>query len=416
LTSPLLGLLVLSSLSGCRQNDNAKAAKSEKPAELVAVPQETNLLAVHLTPKAEQRLGITTAPVERKSVSRRRTYGGIVTVPPGKTVIVSAPLAGTLAAPDEGQIPVPGSTVQAGQSVFKFVPLLTPDRHVPSPADRVQMANAQASIVSSQLLAEGDVKRGEAEVEAARIALERAQQLLSDGVGSQKAVDEAVAVKSVAEKTLEAATQRKKLLDQLSIETEGGKATPVDITAPESGVLRNMPSSRGQTVAAGEPLFEIVNLSAVWIRVPIYVGEISDIDRAASAAVSSLDSGQQTPLSAEPVEAPPTADELSSTADLYYQLANGSGTFKPGERLSVSLPLRGEAESLVVPAAAILHDVDGGTWVYVKAGEHEFRRQRVSLRFLQDDLAVLARGPEVGTPVVVDGTAELFGTEFGTGK
>jgi len=48
----------------------------------------------------------------------------------------------------------------------------------------------------------------------------------------------------------------------------------------------------------------------------------------------------------------------------------------------------------------------------VNSAEHEFRRERVSTRFTTEDLAVLDLGPEVGTPVVVDGVAELFGTEF----
>ena len=54
--------------------------------------------------------------------------------------------------------------------------------------------------------------------------------------------------------------------------------------------------------------------------------------------------------------------------------------------------------------------------MYVKSGETEFRRERVAVAFTTDELAVLTLGPDVGTPVVVDGAAELFGTEFGAGK
>ena len=379
-------------------------------------PDETNLLVVQLTPRAEQRLGITTATVMRQTVLRRRSYGGIVTIPPGQTVVVSAPVAGTLAAPDGGPIPTPGSLVEMGDPVFKFVPMLSPERYVPSPAERVQMANAKAGLVSSQLLADGDVKRGRAEVEAAVIALERAQQLLRDGAGSQKAVDEANATKDVAEKSLEAALKRKQLLDQLTLDSESGTATPIEITAPDSGVLRNLSSARGQTVSSGEALFEIVDLESIWVRVPVYVGELDELDLKADALVTRLDADELPVKTASPVTAPPTADALSSTADLYYEMPNEQGMLRPGERLSVSLPRRESMESLVVPEAAILHDVDGGTWVYMNSGEQEYRRQRVMLRFFQDGHAVLAEGPDVGTEVVVDGAAELFGTEFGTGK
>jgi hypothetical protein len=64
----------------------------------------------------------------------------------------------------------------------------------------------------------------------------------------------------------------------------------------------------------------------------------------------------------------------------------------------------------------VLRDIHGTAWVYVQSGEQEFRRQRVSVVFNTESLAVLSLGPEIGTPVVVDGAAELFGTEFGAGK
>ena len=80
------------------------------------------------------------------------------------------------------------------------------------------------------------------------------------------------------------------------------------------------------------------------------------------------------------------------------------------------MPLRGETQSLVVPRAAILRDIHGNAWVYVNSASHEFRRHRVEVEFTTSELAVLSQGPEVGTPVVVDGVAELFGTEFGAGK
>ena len=80
------------------------------------------------------------------------------------------------------------------------------------------------------------------------------------------------------------------------------------------------------------------------------------------------------------------------------------------------LPLEGQAESLVIPRAAVLRDIHGVAWVYVNSAEHTFERHRVEVHFTTKDTAVLSRGPTVGTKIVVDGAAELFGTEFGAGK
>ena len=71
---------------------------------------------------------------------------------------------------------------------------------------------------------------------------------------------------------------------------------------------------------------------------------------------------------------------------------------------------------LIVPAASILFDVNGGAWVYLVTGEHKYSRQRVRLNRVAGDEAYLDQGPAVGSQVVVAGAAELFGTEFGSGK
>ena len=62
-----------------------------------------------------------------------------------------------------------------------------------------------------------------------------------------------------------------------------------------------------------------------------------------------------------------------------------------------------------------MHDAQGGTWVYEQTKPHTYVRRRVDLSRVQGDLAILARGPAPGTVVVIEGAAELFGTEFGAG-
>jgi multidrug efflux pump subunit AcrA (membrane-fusion protein) len=151
--------------------------------------------------------------------------------------------------------------------------------------------------------------------------------------------------------------------------------------------------------------------------VPVYVGLIDDFRQGVPVEVTRFGhDGGEAKFAASPVQAPPAADPLSSTADLYFRVANESQRLRPGERVAVSLPLNSSSEALVVPVNAILYDIHGGTWVYQKVGERRFRRARVFVERTTADFAILSRGLEVGTEVVVDGSAELFGTEFGTGK
>ena len=408
----LLALFCLAATSGC----GAKSTSKEKtaPAKLEH-PNEGDIYRIVLTPKAEQRLQISTAPVEQKPMPRTRTVGGLIMIPDGAAVLVTAPVTGTLKTAQEAAPPIAGTTVAANQTVFQLMPLLAPEREVPSAAERVSMANAMASLLSSQIIADGEVQQGKAQLEAAQIALTRSQKLLKDKVGSQRDVDDAVARFDLAEKTLAAAEARKQQLDQLTLEAESVPAIEVPVTTPQAGMLRNVTSSVGQVVSIGAPLFEVVKLNTMWLRIPIYPGLIAEVDRQRAAQVRKLgqDSAQ---ISVRPIAAPPSADVLASSVDIFYELDNEDANFSPGEPVEVVLPLKGRQESLVVPRAAILRDIHGMAWVYVNSAEHEFRRHRVEVDFTTEESAVLSEGPTAGTAVVVDGVAELFGTEFGAGK
>ncbi|MCE9567251.1 MAG: efflux RND transporter periplasmic adaptor subunit [Planctomycetes bacterium] len=395
-----------------------------------------------LTADAEKQLALKTGKVERKPMPRRRAYGGELVVPPGRAVVVSSPLAGTLQVadpvlnatmaicgpiaatlpPSHDAIPVAGKVVHRGRPVLYLLPILDP----------VGSANLTATRVD----ADGQVQSATEQLKAAEIALERAKKVLAGGAGSQRMVDEAQALVDVAVKTLEAATTRRNLLARVVGELESGGAAPVVIDAPADGFLRTVSALPGQSVPAGAALFEVVNLDQVWVRVPVYVGELPDIDPKHSAEIGSMTDRTGDPTrTASPVSALPAANPLTGTADLFYSLDNrrcifeeaimGFGActishrdvlYSPGERVGVSVALKGSATSLTVPWAAVVYDYHGGAWVYQKTADKTYSRRRVIVWFVTGRTAVLTDGPPVGTEVVTDGAAELFGTETGFSK
>jgi hypothetical protein len=69
----------------------------------------------------------------------------------------------------------------------------------------------------------------------------------------------------------------------------------------------------------------------------------------------------------------------------------------------------------VIPYAAVLYDPEGETWAYTNPEPLVFVRHRLTVEYIDGDLAILLDGPPSGTPVVTVGAAELFGTEFEVG-
>ena len=69
----------------------------------------------------------------------------------------------------------------------------------------------------------------------------------------------------------------------------------------------------------------------------------------------------------------------------------------------------------VVPYSAVLYDSSSNTWVYTNPQSLVYVRQSIKVDYFDGDQAILLDGPNVGTPVVTVGAAELFGTEFEAG-
>src|SRR5262249_8139507 len=87
-----VALLLASSLAtGCGRQGEA-AGKRGPPAKVAHPVKEGDLNTVVLTPEAEKRLGVETAPAEQRSVRRMQSYGGEITLPTNALLTVSAPV------------------------------------------------------------------------------------------------------------------------------------------------------------------------------------------------------------------------------------------------------------------------------------------------------------------------------------
>lgn len=379
------------SLSSLACGGNAPAAeKAVPPAKVTGGVSEAALTTVTLSPEASRRLGIDTASIEQRGVTRTRSVGGEVIPAGGAQSTVTAPVAGTLEA---GGSSTAGASVSRGTVVMRLVPFAPAERDVRIEAERVVNEARGRQVLASQ-------------------RVDRATKLAADGSGSRRAAEEAQADLVVANAALKAAE------DRLALASRGVSATgALALVAPFDGVVQAIHAAAGQSVAAGAPLFDLVRLDVVWVRVPLYAGDIAQVERAAVAHVAPLGSTETVVGAiARPIAAPPSADPATAAVDLYYAVANARGGLRPGERVSVRVPLAAATSSLVVPRAALLHDAYGGSWVYEAREGGVFIRRRVSVVDLVDDVAVLDQGPPPGTRVVTAGAAELFGTEFGVGK
>jgi hypothetical protein len=297
------------------------------------ITKEDDLVILTLQPDAEQALRLKTVAVEKRSVPAVRLFSGEVVTP--------------LAAAGKPVAPVLGGTLD----------------------EVLRLADLQVG-------ADGRILQAQVQMDAAKIAVERAQKMLSAEAGSVRGVDEAKATLQLAEAAMTTAKAQRDLL-----------GSPVG----QGGAKR------------------------AWVRVAIYSGEAGLLDDKAPASIRSLVATSKA-QSARPVIGPPTANALTNTIDWYYELPADT-PLRAGERTAVEISSTdSKQEALVIPFNAVLHDIHGGQWVYAKTGEHSYTRKRIQVARLASAEAVLFSGPPAGTHIVTDGSAELFGTEFMTGK
>jgi len=299
-----------------------------------AVTKEGDLVVLTLKPEAEAHLRLKVVSVEKRLVSATRLFAGEVVTPLGAA---GKPVA-----------PVLGGTLD----------------------EVLRLADLQAA-------ADGRILQAQAQVEAARIALERAAKVLQAEAGSVRSVDEAKSALALAEAAMTTARAQRELL--------------------------------------GSPVGEAGGAKRAWVRVAIYSGEASLLDAKGAASIRPLAStGSGT--SAKRIAGPPTANAIANTLDWYYELP-ALTPLRAGERIAVEIPtIESQSESLAIPFQSVLHDIYGGQWVYEQTAEHTYARRRIQVTRLAGAEAILASGPPVGSKIVTDGAAELFGTEFMTGK
>jgi RND family efflux transporter MFP subunit len=378
--------------AACGGGSAAPPSGKSTPAAKVDSPKpESDLATVTLSPEAQKHLAVQTMKAAVEPVALTRTVGAEAIVPPGKSVVVTAPMAGTLTA---GRAAVIGP-VQRGDVIFEIVPLQQAERDVRAEAERA-------------------VQEAEARLTQATQRAQRLEQLLKEGSASARSVEEAQADRAIAAAAAEAARKRVESAGRLAVGPRGEMA----LRAPFDGLITELRAATGQTVAAGAPVAELAQTSNLWIRAAVYAGDLASIDVAQPVMVAKLGHETTGPWrQVSRVAGPPVANPAAASVDLYFDLpGNAAMPMRPGERVALRLPLKATDRALVVPQSAVVYDINGGTWVYEQRTPNQYARRRVELGGPAGASVIVVRGLAEGMTIVTVGAAELYGTEFYVGK
>lgn len=194
--------------------------------------------------------------------------------------------------------------------------------------------------------------------------------------------------------TIEAARQRLRLWDisdeQIkSIEETGKTVRTLTLHSPVDGYVVQKPALQGMRFMPGEKLFDIADLSTVWVISDIYEYELSFVKPGQTARITlSYFPGKEFISSVEYIY--PNLAVDTRTAKARFVIPNPGGLLKPQMFTNVEITVD-LGRRLAIPEDAI---IDTGTRriVYVDKGEGNFEPREVTVGLRGDDLVEVLKG------------------------
>lgn len=174
--------------------------------------------------------------------------------------------------------------------------------------------------------------------------------------------------------------------------------TTYTVTAPISGVVLARNASVGSVASEGSALFEIADLSSLWVDLHIFGADAQHIRPGVPVKVTRMSDGVTFETTLERV-LPGTATASQSTV-ARATLANVDGLWRPGSAVKARITVEQQPAALVVPISALQTFRDWDV-VFIRVGDsYEVRPVELGKR---DALQVeILSGLEAGDAVVVE--------------
>jgi RND family efflux transporter MFP subunit len=179
------------------------------------------------------------------------------------------------------------------------------------------------------------------------------------------------------------------------------------LVAPLSGVVARRAIERGATAGVGQPVFTLMDVDPVRVRVGIPESEIGGVrvGQRAEVALPALP-GQR--FAGRVTLVGIAADPATRTYAVEVSVPN------PAHRLKVGMVAEARVQgdrltrAISVPANAVVRDADGATLLYVlDRRAHRAEARRVELGAARDDAIEIARGLDAGELIIVAGQQRL---------
>lgn len=169
--------------------------------------------------------------------------------------------------------------------------------------------------------------------------------------------------------------------------------------SPVSGIITEKKALQGMRFMPGEALYQVTDLSAVWVVADVFEQDIGLVKLGATAKVR-INAYPDKLFEGKISYVYPTLNAATRTVPLRIELANPGLLLKPSMFAQVELPVSAKGKVVTVPISAV---IDSGTRqiVLIQRGEGRFEPRDVKLGARSDAFVEILEGVQDGEPVVI---------------
>jgi membrane fusion protein, copper/silver efflux system len=169
--------------------------------------------------------------------------------------------------------------------------------------------------------------------------------------------------------------------------------------SPVSGIVMEKKALQGMRFMPGDALYQIADLSSVWVIADIYERDIGNVRRGAKATLAFAAYPGET-FQGAITYVYPTLTPETRTVPVRIELANPRQRIKPNMFAQVEIATAEQGKLLVIPASAVI-DSGERQVVLVELGEGKFQPRPVRLGARSSDYVQVLEGVSEGERVVV---------------
>jgi Cu(I)/Ag(I) efflux system membrane fusion protein len=229
------------------------------------------------------------------------------------------------------------------------------------------------------------------------VSAQREQALAAQGLSAMQGAD--ADAKQSMQRLADASAARLKNWGISDAPADSGDARPkVTFRAPASGIVLEKKAIEGMRFMPGEMLYQIADLSAVWVIAEVPEQDIGHVQLGSRAQVT-VDAYPDRTFDGKVDFIYPTLNSATRTVPIRMEIGNPKGLLKPAMFANAQIGVGKNDKVLAVPASAV---IDSGTRqvVLVRLSEGRFEPRAVTLGSRGDDYVEVLSGITDGEQVV----------------